>query len=65
VTRPQSAPSANAISNFPEADLNEAARAADAFACIDTNVWDYPLEERMMPEVNDADGCETYIDEHQ
>jgi hypothetical protein len=34
-----------------EADLNEAARAADAFACIDTSVWIYPLEERMTPEV--------------
>jgi len=30
VTRPQSAASANVISNFPEADLNEAAGAADA-----------------------------------
>jgi hypothetical protein len=28
-----------------------AARAADAFACIDTSVGNYPLEERMTPEV--------------
>jgi hypothetical protein len=36
---------------FPQADLNEAARAADAFACIDTSVRNYPLEEPMTPEV--------------
>jgi hypothetical protein len=51
LTRQQSAATANAISNFPEADLNEAARAADAFACIDTSVRNYPLEEPMTPEV--------------
>jgi hypothetical protein len=37
--------------NFLEADLNEAARAADAFACLGASVGNYPLEQRMTPEV--------------
>jgi len=37
--------------HIPEADLNEAARAADAFACMDASVGNYPLKERMAPEV--------------
>ena len=37
--------------NIRFARQNEAARAADASACIDTSVGTAPLEQRMAPEV--------------
>jgi hypothetical protein len=39
---------------------DEAARAADATACKDTSVG----EERMVPEEDNADGCEKYYIGH-
>jgi hypothetical protein len=50
---------------FTVARQNEAARAADATACMDTIVGTALLKNGWRRRWDDADGWKPYIDEHQ